>query len=113
MLVLTRKLEETIKIGNDIIIKVVQLGGGTVRLGIEAPQSVRILRGELVAHTVAMATPVESSVTGSNEADSMREVSTSGPLTNVSPLSANRFLHAVDAEYVASMEDQLLVSTAG
>ncbi len=47
MLVLTRKKTESIKIGNDIVITVIQTGKGTVRLGIEAPAHVRVLRGEL------------------------------------------------------------------
>ena len=48
MLVLTRKAGETIRIGNDVVIKVVQTGRGSVRLGIEAPAEMRILRGELL-----------------------------------------------------------------
>ncbi|NNJ24614.1 carbon storage regulator [Alienimonas chondri] len=48
MLVLTRKSDESIRIGNDVVIKVIRTGKGTVKLGIEAPGDVRILRGELV-----------------------------------------------------------------
>ena len=47
MLVLTRKHGETIRIGNDIVVKVIQLGKGSVKIGIEAPSHVRVLRGEL------------------------------------------------------------------
>jgi carbon storage regulator len=48
MLVLTRKLNETILIdGGEITIRVVDIRGGRVRLGIEAPQHVRIERQEL------------------------------------------------------------------
>ena len=47
MLVLTRKAGETIRIGTDVVIKVVQTCRGSVRLGIEAPADMRILRGEL------------------------------------------------------------------
>jgi carbon storage regulator len=47
MLVLTRKTDGTICIGDDIVIKVIQTGRGSVKLGIEAPNHVRILRGEL------------------------------------------------------------------
>lgn len=47
MLVLTRKTDGTICIGDDIVIKVIQTGRGSVKLGIEAPGHVRILRGEL------------------------------------------------------------------
>ena len=47
MLVLTRKQFEEIKIGNDVVIRVIHTGRGTVKLGIDAPANVRILRGEL------------------------------------------------------------------
>ncbi|MBM3281388.1 MAG: carbon storage regulator [Candidatus Harrisonbacteria bacterium] len=49
MLVLSRKIGEKIKIGNDIFIKVNAVKGRRVVLLIEAPLSVSILRGELVA----------------------------------------------------------------
>lgn len=47
MLVLTRKNEEAIRIGNDIVVKVVAIDKNSVRIGIEAPQDVSILREEL------------------------------------------------------------------
>lgn len=47
MLVLTRKEDETIRIGDDIVVKVVKTHGGRVRLAIDAPLEVPILRGEL------------------------------------------------------------------
>ena len=47
MLVLTRKKMETIRIGEDIVVTVVQTGRGRVKLGIEAPAHLRVLRGEL------------------------------------------------------------------
>ena len=48
MLVLTRKAAETIRIGDDIVVKVIKTGSGTVKIGIEAPAHVRVMRGELV-----------------------------------------------------------------
>ena len=47
MLVLSRKVNETIKIGDDIEIRILEVKGDTIRIGIEAPKSVDILRGEL------------------------------------------------------------------
>lgn len=47
MLVLTRKRSEKIQIGEDIVIKVIKTGKGTVKLGIEAPGNVRVMRAEL------------------------------------------------------------------
>jgi len=49
MLVLTRKLLEKLYIGDDICVTVVRLEGGQVRLGIEAPREVSVVRAELVA----------------------------------------------------------------
>jgi carbon storage regulator len=48
MLVLSRKLHETIRIGNDITISVVRIAGNKVRLGITAPDGVTIFREELL-----------------------------------------------------------------
>ena len=47
MLVLTRKLGESIAIDDDIKIVVVQIKGGHVRLGIEAPRNTKIHREEV------------------------------------------------------------------
>lgn len=47
MLVLTRQIEQEIVIGDTIRIKVLGLTGNQVRLGIEAPAEVTILRREL------------------------------------------------------------------
>lgn len=47
MLVLTRKYDQDIRIGDDINVKVVEVRGDKVRLGIEAPREVPIMRAEL------------------------------------------------------------------
>lgn len=47
MLVLSRKQQQDIVIGDDIKITVLKVKGNTVRLGIEAPKNVRVVRGEL------------------------------------------------------------------
>jgi carbon storage regulator len=47
MLILTRKIDEAIRVGEDIRIVLVQIKGGQVRLGIECPPHVRVLREEL------------------------------------------------------------------
>jgi len=47
MLVLTRKQGELIQVGDGITIKVIKTGKGTVKIGIEAPGHVKVLRGEL------------------------------------------------------------------
>lgn len=47
MLVLTRKTDEQILIGNDIKITLIRVRGNSVRIGIDAPREVRVVRGEL------------------------------------------------------------------
>jgi carbon storage regulator len=47
MLVISRKPDEKVYIGGDIVITVVEVQGNRVRLGIEAPFSVPIVRSEL------------------------------------------------------------------
>jgi carbon storage regulator CsrA len=48
MLVLARKVDESIVIGDNIKIKVVSVDKGIVKLGIDAPMEVAILRSELI-----------------------------------------------------------------
>ena len=47
MLVLSRKADEQIRIGDDIVLTVTRIGYRNVRLGIEAPANVKIVRAEL------------------------------------------------------------------
>jgi carbon storage regulator CsrA len=47
MLVLTRKLQQQIKIGDSITVTVLRVKGSTVRIGVQAPRDVRVVRGEL------------------------------------------------------------------
>ena len=49
MLVLTRKPQEKIQIGDNITITIIKTKGKAVRIGIEAPKEISVLRGELVA----------------------------------------------------------------
>ncbi|AJC87984.1 carbon storage regulator CsrA [Campylobacter insulaenigrae] len=48
MLILSRKENESIQIGDDIEIKIVQTGKGYAKIGIEAPKTLMILRKELI-----------------------------------------------------------------
>lgn len=47
MLVLTRKLEESIIINDNIEIKIVEIKENTIKLGISAPRDIKILRKEI------------------------------------------------------------------
>ena len=47
MLVLTRKPGEGLRIGDDITIKIIEVKGGGIRLGIDAPRDMKIYRQEV------------------------------------------------------------------
>jgi len=51
MLVLTRRTDEIVKIGDDIEVKIVDIRGNRVRLGIAAPSGTKIMRTELLPGT--------------------------------------------------------------
>ena len=48
MLILSRKLDESILIGDSITLKVISIDKGSVKLGIDAPTNIRVLRSELI-----------------------------------------------------------------
>jgi len=48
MLVLSRKVGEQIVVGDGIVITVVRMGQGSVRIGVEAPNEMAIMRQELI-----------------------------------------------------------------
>jgi len=52
MLVLSRRKSEQIRIGDEILIKVIDVKGGTVRIGIDAPPEIPIIRSELLPDMV-------------------------------------------------------------
>ena len=47
MLRITRRAGERIRVGENVIVEVIEVRGGTVRLGIDAPRSVAVYREEL------------------------------------------------------------------
>jgi carbon storage regulator len=49
MLVLSRKLGEAVVMGGGIVVRVLDAGGGRIRLGVEAPDEVLVLREEIAA----------------------------------------------------------------
>jgi len=60
MLVLSRKNRETVVIDGRITVKVLQIKGNTIRLGIDAPKEMSVRRGELVEEvTVELPRPTE------------------------------------------------------
>jgi carbon storage regulator len=65
MLVLTRKLGEVIRVGDAITVRVLEVKGNQVRLGVDAPAEVRIYREE-----------VYRSIRGENEIAAARDTDT-------------------------------------
>ena len=61
MLVLSRKIGESIVIGDSIVVTVTRVAGNRLTLGIDAPGDVRILRSELVEEDTSNSEPVLSS----------------------------------------------------
>lgn len=55
MLVLSRKESERIRLGDDIVVTIVRISGDKVRVGIEAPSDVLVLRDELQSHDSKLA----------------------------------------------------------
>ncbi len=47
MLVLSRKQGQQIVVGSSVVVTIVRVRGAKVRIGIEAPEEMRVLRGEL------------------------------------------------------------------
>jgi carbon storage regulator len=53
MLVLSRRLGESIVIGDDVVISVLEVKGDVVRIGVDAPRSVQVRRQELLEEVAA------------------------------------------------------------
>ncbi|HAD57689.1 MAG TPA: carbon storage regulator [Planctomycetaceae bacterium] len=67
MLVLSRKTGQSIQIDDDIYVTVSQVRGGRVRLSIEAPDSVRIVRSEVLERDFGVADSKEPGVVITHE----------------------------------------------
>ncbi len=66
MLILSRKTDQQIKIGDDITITIIDIHGDQVKIGVEAPKNVKVFRQEVFnaikSENTAAATPAGSSV---------------------------------------------------
>lgn len=75
MLVLTRKSGEAIQIGDDITIKVSDISGNRVKLAIDAPRIMRILRAEIAAELEQQVEVREERVANAGRFGQRRDVS--------------------------------------
>ncbi len=111
MLVLTRKIDEAIRIGDDIKITVLRVKGNTVRIGIEAPREVRVVRGELdalsstVASRHAAARTVPADLAGVHSCSSGEHAQGSAP--DAPAASFNLLLN----EELVSTDDDTVITT--
>ncbi len=53
MLIITRRAGEKIRVGDDVVIEVMEVTGSTVRVGIAAPKSIPVYREEIWAAVTA------------------------------------------------------------
>lgn len=88
MLVLTRKQQEKIQIGDDVVITILKVKGNSIRVGIEAPKDVRVVRGELPKS--------ETPQSGTDVADA--DQSTAAQPSEDSQTGLNPFLNAQDGD---------------
>jgi carbon storage regulator len=56
MLILTRRPTQTVAIGRDITVTVLEIRGRQVRIGVDAPRDIAVLRGEIVKSSTARRT---------------------------------------------------------
>jgi carbon storage regulator len=93
MLVLTRKYQEKIRIGDNITITVLRTKGKAVRLGIEAPVNVPVVRGELkfeadeIADEPALVTAESNSASETNRGKRTRQIPVESSWTTRSRLN--------------------------
>lgn len=73
MLVLTRKVGEALTIGSEVTVRLIRINGNQVRLGIEAPESVKVFRSELQASLSHASDLQESSLQTASHCPSCRK----------------------------------------
>ena len=64
MLIITRRPGEKLMIGDDVVVEVIEVSGSSVRIGIEAPKSVRVYREEIYTAVKAENTAAAASEPG-------------------------------------------------
>lgn len=82
MLVLTRKPNQKIRIGENITVTIVRVTGNTIRIGIDAPRDVRIIRSELEPSSGSTADQELPSESAADETPSERKTTDAGTSKN-------------------------------
>lgn len=72
MLILTRKVEQGIVINKDVIVRVLSIDGERVKIGIDAPRSISVLREELLEEVAGENR--EAATRPNNSTDSLRHL---------------------------------------
>jgi carbon storage regulator len=115
MLVLTRKKEEKLQIGQEITITVLRIKGNSVQLGIEAPRAVRVMRQELLAtprsenQPAAACQQVEITLDSADDADA--EEGPQQPTARIAARTkAGSTLHAMVAQVFKPIQPERMIS---
>ena len=79
MLVLTRHVHQSIVIGHDVGVTVLEVRGDQVRLGITAPKEIQVHREEVFAALTAANRQAATSATSSSELEALKVLKSSAP----------------------------------
>ena len=90
MLVLSRKLNEKVVIGDSVVITIVDVGNGRVRIGIEAPRDVPVNRLEVLEALAARASFADTDAIANEPAKLEPVTSCAGTVARPAPLRAAR-----------------------
>src|SRR5258705_3274730 len=101
MLVLTRKYQEKIRIGDNITITVLRTKGKAVRLGIEAPTNVPVIRGELSFEHESEEAAEPAATVSFDEAAPVKRLACAGGMAGMA--AATRWETSQDSEPTVSL----------
>lgn len=101
MLVLSRKIQEKLQIGSNITVTILKIKGGSVRIGIDAPDEVKVMRTEILGREkrAAQTTPAPSSANSPQAVRSVHRLRNAAPPSR-SPMTGyvRRRLHGSAAD---------------
>lgn len=80
MLVISRKADQRILIGDNVVITVIQVRGNQVRIRIEAPKEIHVLRAELAVAITELSTGVVPATVATIESSAPKRLTRTNPL---------------------------------